>query len=36
MAGVVPNIARPHGLSAALSNSLGFGGQKLCVVLGWP
>jgi len=31
---VVPNMARPHGFSAALSNSFGFGGQNVCVVLG--
>ena len=31
---VVPNVARPHGFSAALSNSFGFGGQNVCVVLG--
>lgn len=31
---VVPDIARPHGFAAALSNSFGFGGQNVCVVLG--
>jgi 3-oxoacyl-(acyl-carrier-protein) synthase len=27
-------VARPHALRAALSNSFGFGGQNVCVVLG--
>lgn len=32
---VVPDIARPvRGLRAALSNSFGFGGQNVCVVVG--
>lgn len=31
---VVPDVARPHAFGAALSNSFGFGGQNVCVVLG--
>ncbi|MBC7431290.1 MAG: beta-ketoacyl-ACP synthase, partial [Rubritepida sp.] len=31
---VVPNVARAHGFSATLSNSFGFGGQNVCVVVG--
>ena len=30
----VPNIARPEKVSHALSNSFGFGGQNVCLVLG--
>ena len=30
----VPNIARPAKVSHAISNSFGFGGQNVCVVLG--
>ena len=31
---VVPDVARPHRFEAALSNSFGFGGQNVCVVVG--
>jgi 3-oxoacyl-[acyl-carrier-protein] synthase II len=30
----VPNIARPAKVSHAISNSFGFGGQNVCLVLG--
>ena len=31
---VVPNVARPAKVSRVLSNSFGFGGQNVCLVLG--
>jgi 3-oxoacyl-[acyl-carrier-protein] synthase II len=31
---VVPNVARPAKVTNVLSNSFGFGGQNVCLVLG--
>jgi len=30
----VPNVARPANVAHAISNSFGFGGQNVCLVLG--